>query len=81
MGPGHFTIKAGVVEQPEDYFNPFLALITAASRLVLGITEALLDPPRRHLRRICDTDGIGIPPEHVAGVRITSKIFALLFPG
>ena len=42
--------------------------ITSASRLVLGITEALL---ARHGTNYayCDTDGIGIPPEHVVEVQ------------
>lgn len=60
-----FESHQSVHEKPGPYFNPIIGtMVTSAARLVLAITESLL---QRHgaLYAFCDTDSMAVPAEHV----------------
>ena len=56
-------------EEPGEFFDPVIAaLITGHSRLVLGITEALL-ARKGMVHAYCDTDSMFVPPETVEEIQ------------
>lgn len=64
-----FKAELNKYEQPGPFFNPITAtFVTAAARLVLAITEAILS---RHgaVYAFCDTDSMAVPPEHVDDIQ------------
>jgi len=61
--------KLDKYERPGAFFNPIIAtFITAAARLVLAITEAIL---AKHdaVYAFCDTDSMAVPAEYVEEVQ------------
>ncbi len=63
-GDTRFTVSNDTVETPGEHFNPSVAVfVTSAARLVLAITEHLLEQVKATYA-YCDTDGIGVPKEH-----------------
>ena len=72
-----FTSEISKIEENAEFFNPIIAvMITAGSRLVLAITEALL---KRHnaVHAFCDTDSMAVPIKSVEEIQ---RFFKLLNP-
>lgn len=68
-GNESFNNKRKKVEKFGNSFNPIMAVfITSAARLVLAITEAILQK-HGETYAFCDTDSMAIPPEHLKEIQ------------
>lgn len=68
-GLEQFTNTKNIVENFGKAFNPLMAtFITSASRLVLAISEAILNK-HNGAYAFCDTDSLAIPPEYVKEIQ------------